>query len=708
MGVGSVERKLTPTGKATPANMPPSSIDTATRDEASAAAYRAFLSYSHADAKVARWLHRRLEGYRFPKGLTLDDGGAPGRLAPIFRDREELPAGASLSDDLIAALRGSEALVVICSRRSARSTWVDREIETFLEHHGRERVFAVIVDGKAGLPSGDDNSCYPPALYGENGSADLVAPDLRPGGDGRRLGFLKLVAGLAGLRLDALIQRDQQRAIRRLRLTVALSLTAVLTFAALGTALHFQRREAIRQRDLAREVRDRAQEMNSYFLTDLRKKLRALGRLDLLDEATERVIAYQDSLPSELSDDPEVLRARAIAMDYVGQMLLARGEPLASAERLRESRAAWLALQARADVGASAWSGAAVNAQMLGEAWSAAGRPGEELRAYELGLEALDGLRATDDEGRAHLARLRSMLLASAGEASYRLGDTRRALDDLDEAAAFAKSATESRPGDRGNWDQAVAAFLSLARYYLNVGDLENAPLQARAAVEAAEARARLDLEDADGWRLLANAQGTLMMAHVARGEWTEAESVAREKLGWRGRTFERDPSNPTAEAELANSEDDLAFVLTYRDEVDEADEFFSQAISRYAGLLQAHPGRHDWRRAMALIFKRRGDLAFRRETWDLAREDYENSIRLRRTLLEASPGDTSIRVDLANLQLARGEALWKLRRLDEAAAAMREAETTLAPPAVPHDHPGARSVREGLSRAMEDLAKDG
>ena len=40
-----------------------------------ATTYRAFISYSHADASVARWLHARLETYRLPGGLARLAGG---------------------------------------------------------------------------------------------------------------------------------------------------------------------------------------------------------------------------------------------------------------------------------------------------------------------------------------------------------------------------------------------------------------------------------------------------------------------------------------------------------------------------------------------------------------------------------------------------------------------------------------------------------
>ena len=62
--------------------------------------YAAFLSYSHADARWAQWLHRRLENYRVPSRLV----GTPGpngpigpRLGTIFRDRDELPTSGDLA-----------------------------------------------------------------------------------------------------------------------------------------------------------------------------------------------------------------------------------------------------------------------------------------------------------------------------------------------------------------------------------------------------------------------------------------------------------------------------------------------------------------------------------------------------------------------------------------------------------------------------------
>ena len=65
----------------------------------------AFVSYSHADTCWGDLLHRKLEGYRVPRGLVgrpSRDGTVPLRLYPIFRDRSELPVSSDLGANLKA------------------------------------------------------------------------------------------------------------------------------------------------------------------------------------------------------------------------------------------------------------------------------------------------------------------------------------------------------------------------------------------------------------------------------------------------------------------------------------------------------------------------------------------------------------------------------------------------------------------------------
>src|SRR5690606_39126769 len=107
------------------------------------------------------------------------------------------------------------------------SRWVDQEILSFKRLHGEDRIFALIASGEpfaSASPLTADQECFPPSLryrIGPDGElssepTEPIAADIRPGGDGKRLAKLKLAAGLLGVELDALVQRDAQRRIRRM------------------------------------------------------------------------------------------------------------------------------------------------------------------------------------------------------------------------------------------------------------------------------------------------------------------------------------------------------------------------------------------------------------------------------------------------------------------------------------------------------------
>lgn len=203
-----------------------------------ASKYAAFISYSSKDAVFARRLHRMLEGYRIPSGLgefRLSATAPPNRLYPIFRDREELPSGefAKVIDEAITA---SGSLIIVCSPNAAASPWVNKEIETFLKLGRRDRIFAIMTDD-APVASTDGTDAtelsFPAAFKGERHDAGFtpVVGDARPGKDGFRHAWLKVVAGIAGTNLGSLQDRDAKRRVQRtLALsTITVALVVVLT-----------------------------------------------------------------------------------------------------------------------------------------------------------------------------------------------------------------------------------------------------------------------------------------------------------------------------------------------------------------------------------------------------------------------------------------------------------------------------------------------
>lgn len=280
-----------------------------------AARFRAFVSYSHADSRIARRLQKRLEAYRVPKrlaGRVAPLGDGPGRVGPVFRDREDLPASADLSEAVRTALADSQALIVLCSPEAARSIWVAKEIRLFRTLHPDRPVLAALIGGSL-----EDSL---PAELRQDGAEPLAA-DFRRAGDGSKLAFLKVVAGILRIPLDELIQREGQRRQHRVMAVTAAALAAMLVLATMTIVAIQARKEAERQRAEAERQRGEAEGLVEYMLTDLRQRLKAVGRLDVMTNVNREAMDYYDRQGdlANLSDESLERRARivgAMGEDY--------------------------------------------------------------------------------------------------------------------------------------------------------------------------------------------------------------------------------------------------------------------------------------------------------------------------------------------------------------------------------------------------------
>ena len=326
--------------------------------------YKAFISYAHANERWADWLHRGLETYRVPKNLVgaeTAQGPVPERLTPIFRDRDDLPAAGSLNDTIMAALKDSEFLIVLASPQSAQSKWVREEIRHFKRMHGPDRVLAVIIDGEPFASERDDVDstleCFPDTLRvneAEDGSttpAEPLAADARRDKDGKRHALTKIAAGLVGVPLDGLVQREAQRRTQRMQGLVALFGGLTILFGGMAWFAVEQRDEARDQRRIAEAQRGiaetktaEAEDLIEFMITDLKDNLKPVGRLDILDTVVERAVQYYDNQSEEdLDADALGRRSRAyLAVGAIDQDLNKLDEALDVYERAAATTAALL------------------------------------------------------------------------------------------------------------------------------------------------------------------------------------------------------------------------------------------------------------------------------------------------------------------------------------------------------------------------------
>ncbi len=147
--------------------------------------YTAFISYNSKDDRWAKWLQRKLEGYNIPvvirneKDEVVRREEKPKKLQ-VFRYRADLNT-VSLNEGLAKELDDARWLIVICSPNSAKSAWVGKEIQHFLDTGRRDHILPFIVDGTS--YSGDEHECLNPVLKAAFPDGDILGVNINDYGD---------------------------------------------------------------------------------------------------------------------------------------------------------------------------------------------------------------------------------------------------------------------------------------------------------------------------------------------------------------------------------------------------------------------------------------------------------------------------------------------------------------------------------------------
>lgn len=203
--------------------------------------YVAFISYSHKDESRAKWLQSFLEGYKMPTTDSLPILEEQYKsLRPIFRDTSELSSGI-LNDEIERALSLSRYLIVICSPNSAKSQWVNKEVEYFVKSGRTTNIIPFIVDGE---PGDNESNCFPPALI----SLPKEILGISMNEMGREAAAIKTISYMLGVSFDSLWHRFERNLHRRRRLFYGIS-TAVSILAISVAAYIWHQNGELRRRD---------------------------------------------------------------------------------------------------------------------------------------------------------------------------------------------------------------------------------------------------------------------------------------------------------------------------------------------------------------------------------------------------------------------------------------------------------------------------
>jgi len=580
--------------------------------------YAAFLSYSHHDAAAARWLHTALEEFPVPHALVGTPGQhgfVPQRIAPIFRDDADLPATGDLSAEVTKALADSDALVVICSEHAAQSAWVAEEVRRFKAQHGDRRVFAVVLhfadchEPTAVMPLPLKRRVLSDGTVTDEPTEPLaLALD---GPDGRKATVRRLAAGLLGVNLDALVQRDSARRQRHL-----LRVAAVLLVALIGTAL--LARSAFVARDAAETQRAEAEQLISFMLGDLRAQAEKSGRLDMLDSVALKVLGYYQRQPlADLSADS--LSQRAAALNLIGQTRMLRGDYPASERAFDEAEATTGELMAR--------------------------EPADPKRIFD---------HAQSVFWQGNLARERSDYVG-AGRAFTRYATLADALVAAEpENADYRAEVGHSRNNlgvaamDAGDYDTAAKAFRAGTATFRSL---------ALGAGPGSEFEG--NLADSLAW---------LADALRRQGELREAQATRREELIIRSAQSRRDPVDMATKNKLAWAEDKLAELALDLGEPAEARPLADKALAAAEQLVQMEPNNLAWQSALTSMSRHRAEISVQAGYADAPQALLRAEAELN-TLRERDQDGRAYRAELARYLVLKAEHLRGAGELAAAAA---------------------------------------
>lgn len=568
-------------------------------------------------------------------------------------------------------------------------------------------------------------------------SARAVAEDLRRFLNGEAVGAYA----------DRLVYRWSRFAARNRKWMAVTGGVAVLLLAALLVAaaagIH-----ALRAQALVEDRRQQAEGLIGFMLTDLRDKLDAAGRLELLDDVGKEAMVYFAAVPEDELSDRELAR-RSTALHQIGDVRMRRGDLTGAEEPLRESLALARELSARNPdhderlfdlgqseywVGYAAWRrrelGAAhhhfaayhrISRELtrraphhdtwrrelayaesnLGSVLHEQGRLAEALEHFQAAL-ALDR-RLVVDADTAEEGRLARRSLASSHNT---VGVVLEEMGRLDEAQAHyerdleLRSAAINLPGEAGAaggstgpaWDGRQLSLQGVAHQYLGALLLaRGAGVEARRHLESARsvfAEISASAPDNGEWRALVIRN----LLWLGEAELSAGRPAAAEERWRRAENLAEelidDRAAPVDWRELWS----LSRLRRWTVAPGTAGGELRAEARRLSGLLASRPvGRHRDRyprRWLAEAYLALGDEAARRGQPEAARRYWRSALGELSPVEAGEARDHAVLIPLAACleRLGRAEEAWRVVEILRAIGAR----------SMPHDPISARSARDG------------
>lgn len=425
---------------------------------------------------------------------------------------------------------------------------------------------------------------------------------------------------------------------------------------------------ALLARARAKEEQTRAEGLVADIMLEMRDKLMAVERVDLLGDAAESVYRYYETSPPNREDLP-ARRLYSLTLSTLGRVRDQQGH---TDEAVKLHQAA-LAIDrelakaagtdtARSDLWVSLKSMASMHRKR--GAWRASVAAFEE--ALDVARERVR-LEPDNDEARRHLV----VAFEDLGRVLEKTGSSEQAIVYFEKAKASAEELVKRQPGN-------VLWLGDLVDEYRLIGDLRASQKRYREAYAAYKAaRERIAESGVDHPQLmLADAELWTRTGRLLAGEGRAKEALAAHDvaLGRVESILSKQPMDGSALEAKATTLLHMAGAKQAMERYGEARAHLDEAYRIRMQLSRLDPTNARKKRASSVVINLLGDLLSRQGKKAEALEAYEEDLRLTRSLVNLDPQQVTWRRDLSISLLQVGKTKLALGKTKEGLEALDQA----------------------------------
>lgn len=284
----------------------------------------AFISYKREDEEWAEWLQKKLEHYKLPTEIRKKNPDLEFYECPrhIFKDTTDLSGGV-LAEEIKKGLDSSKYLIVICSPRAARSKWVCKEVQNFIDTRREKYIIPFIIEGEPNA-NNIDNECFPEALKTLTAERELLGINVNE--YGREAAAVKVAARMFELSFDSLWQRFKREEKKKRRNVIATFIMAIIILLSIIAYGIWANRRIT-------EERDKANIANNQLFSANKRITKQKGKLQ---EANDSILKQKSDL--QVAFDKLSKTEKALSKSNVN--LVKRNEELKK-EKDNVIRATW-------------------------------------------------------------------------------------------------------------------------------------------------------------------------------------------------------------------------------------------------------------------------------------------------------------------------------------------------------------------------------